>query len=226
METLGTQPRGAAVIRTATHRRVITVRLHADDEITLTGLSHCLAGSLRFTVVDHDSDAEPDVFVVSVESADAATLKLLEGLSPTGTGRFVLIVDKSWQTDVYAAVEKGVRSVLWRSNFSTAVMARTINAVVQGEGSFPSKLQGALMQQVQLVHRDVLAPRGLTSSAFSDREIDVLRFISEGLDLDQVSQRMGYSERTIKSILYNVMKRHDFHNRTQAVSHAIRSGLI
>jgi len=209
-----------------TSERVITVKLSADDEITLVGLSHCLGQSLRFNVVDSNSDTEPDAFVISVKSADASTLKLLEALSPAGTGRFILIVDKSWQVDVYAAVEKGVRSVLWRSNFSTAIITRAINAVVDGEGSFPPRLQGALMQQVQLVHREILAPRGLTSSTFSDREIDVLRHLSEGLDLDQVSRRMRYSERTIKNILYNAMKRHNFNNRTQAVSHAIRSGLI
>ncbi|MBM9624557.1 response regulator transcription factor (plasmid) [Streptomyces zhihengii] len=219
------EPRTSGV-RSVAADRIIAVRLHAEDAITMAGLSHCLGQFSRFAVSDSQANTEPDVFVVAVKNVDAATLKLLDALAPRGTGRFILVVDRSWQVDVYAAVEKGVRSVLFRSNFSTAVIARTISSVAEGEGSFPSKLQGALMQQVQLVQQEVLAPRGLTSSAFSDREIDVLRYLSEGLDLDEISKKMRYSERTIKNILYSAMKHHNFHNRTQAVSHAIRAGLI
>ncbi|MFJ2008703.1 response regulator transcription factor [Streptomyces chartreusis] len=205
---------------------MITVKLHADDIITRVGLSSCLAQFDGFSELGPAVEDSPDVYIVATGDSDANTLRLLESLSPTAKDRFILIVDNKWQTDVYAAVEKGVRAMLWRSSFSSSHLAQTIKAVVSGAGLFPPGLQGALMQQVQQVHRDVLAPRGLTALTFSDREIKVLRLLSEGLDLDQISQRIQYSERTVKNILYSAMKRHQFRNRTQAVAHAIRSGLI
>ncbi|MBM9624514.1 response regulator transcription factor [Streptomyces zhihengii] len=207
-------------------QRQIAVKIHASDVIAHAGLVHSLQQSPRLREFDQHRDTEPDVFTLSVKSVDASTLKLIDTLSPSGSGRFVLVIDKDCHVDVYAAIERGVRAMLWRSNFSTTAICNTISAVADGEGCLPAGLQGALMRQVQLVHREVLAPRGLTSSAFSQREIEVLRLLSEGLDLEQVSQRMQYSERTIKNVLYAAMKRHHFTNRTQAVSHAIRSGLI
>ncbi|WP_405576438.1 LuxR C-terminal-related transcriptional regulator [Streptomyces sp. NBC_01092] len=206
--------------------RTITIRIRADDVLTHVGLVNCLRDSTQFTVLDCNTEAQPDVYLVAVENADLSALELLKSLSPAHTGRFVLVVDRKWHADVHAAVEAGVRAVLWRSKFSIATATRMIKAVAEGEGFLPPSLQGTLMHQVQQVQREVLAPRGLTSSAFSHREIEVLRLLSEGLDLEQVSQEMRYSERTVKNILYNAMKRHQFRNRTHAVSHAIRSGLI
>lgn len=223
MEKVPAQPSG---LRTSSPGQVITVKLYARDAITRAGLSSCLTQQKGMAEISPATDSDPDVFIVATSNTDANTLRLLENLSPTGEGRFILIVEQAWQTDVYTAVERGVRAMLWRSNFSPLAFVQTIKAVVDGEGSFPPGLQGTLMQQVQQVHREVLAPRGLTASTFSDREIDVLQLLSEGLDLDQISRRMQYSERTVKNILYSAMKRHQFRNRTQAVAHAIRSGLI
>ncbi|MFI1400656.1 response regulator transcription factor [Streptomyces sp. NPDC020681] len=202
------------------------MRIHASDTITYNGLAHLLQQCSDLTEACPDSAEEPDVFAVAVENADISTLKLLKSLSPSGSARFVLIVSKRWDADVSAAVECGVRAVLLRTSFSAAAFARTVSAVVTGEGFFPPTLQGSLMQQVQRIHREVLEPQGLTPSGFSEREIDVFRLLAEGRDLEEIAEKLRYSERTIKNILYNAMKRHQLRNRTHAVSHAIRCGLI
>jgi DNA-binding NarL/FixJ family response regulator len=60
----------------------------------------------------------------------------------------------------------------------------------------------------------------------TDREIEVLRLLSDGLDTNEVSQRLYYSERTVKNIIHDVTSRLDLRNRTHAVAYAIRQGLI
>ncbi|MFI1400649.1 LuxR C-terminal-related transcriptional regulator [Streptomyces sp. NPDC020681] len=206
--------------------RTVTVRIHADDTLTQAGLSHCLARFRGLVEIDPDAPQEPDVVVVGVVGAGSTTLELLQTLSPSGTGRFVLVVDEGWDASVSSAVELGVRAILWRSRFSTAQFARAVIAVAEGEGILPSSLQGSLMREIQHMQREMLASRGITASGFSTREIDVLRLLAEGMDLEKVSEALSYSERTIKNILYGAMKRHKLRNRTHAVSHAIRSGLI
>ena len=205
-------------------KRAIAVRIHAADAITHAGLAHCLEQYPDLEVGDDETD-DFDVFVVAVENADLSTLKLLRSLSSCRSARFVLILER-WDADVTVAVEHGVRAVLMREKVAPAMLARAITAVTEGEGLFPPKLQGTLMQQIQQLHREVLAPRGLTSSGYSSREIDVFRLLSEGHDLDEVAQKLSYSERTVKNVLSSAMKRHHLRNRTHAVSHAIRSGLI
>ena len=116
--------------------------------------------------------------------------------------------------------------MLWRDTFTPAAFVRTLLTVADGGGSFPPTLQGTLMEQVQWTHREVLAPRGLTASGVSPRELDVLRLVSEGRELSEIATKLCYSERTVKYILYGLMKRLQLRNRAHAVSYAIRAGLI
>lgn len=214
-----------ASTRGASCERAVTVRIHAADPITHAGIRHLLGGHPEVKV-SGDEASSFDVFVVAVENADVSTLKLLRSLSPPGGACFVLILDKRWDADVTAAVEHGIRAVLPRANLTPSTLARAIIAVMDGEGIFPPRLQGNLMRQIQEIYREVLTPNGLTTSGYSAREIDVFRLLSEGLELEEIAQKLSYSERTVKNILYSAMKRNQLRNRTHAVSQAIRIGLI
>ncbi|MFJ2008276.1 response regulator transcription factor [Streptomyces chartreusis] len=209
----------------ASCKRVVTVRVYAADPITHAGIRHCLDGHPEVAVSSDEKDPF-DVLVAAMENADASSLKMLRSLSPSDDARFVLILDKQWGADVTTTVEHGIRAILMRENLTPAILARAVIAVMNGEGIFPPRLQGNLMRHIQEVYREILAPRGLTASGYSAREIDVLRLLSEGLGLEEIAEKLSYSERTVKNILYGVMKRHQLRNRTHAVSHALRMGLI
>ncbi|MFD0432155.1 helix-turn-helix transcriptional regulator [Streptomyces zhihengii] len=188
---------------------IIKVKLYSKDLITRAGLAYCLEQSPEIVEIESDSTVDPDVFLISVENADASTLGFLESLSPTRTSRFMIIVNKNWQVDVYSALERGVRAVLWRSSITAATVSRAIREVADGKGMllrtsrFPDAAGTAgAPGSVGAAWTHVLS--------FSAREIEVLRLLSEGFDLDEISQEMRYSERTIKNILYDAMKRHNF----------------
>ena len=95
-----------------------------------------------------------------------------------------------------------------------------------GDGTLPSDLLGRLLQQVGRLQRQVLAPRGLSFSGLSEREVNVLRLVAEGLDTGEIATRMSYSERTIKNVIHDATTRLQLRNRSQAVAYAMREGLI
>jgi DNA-binding NarL/FixJ family response regulator len=82
------------------------------------------------------------------------------------------------------------------------------------------------MDQVGRLQRRVLAPRGLTFSGLTEREIAVLSLLAEGHDTAEVGRRLFYSERTVKNIVHDVTSRFDLRNRTHAVAFAVREGYI
>ncbi|GAA1908963.1 helix-turn-helix transcriptional regulator [Streptantibioticus ferralitis] len=205
----------------------VRVAIHASEDLTRAGLASCLQRERRLSQVA--TVREADVTVVAADVADGATLDLLRRLSDEGEGAdtsFVMVVGRRWHADVSAAIDRGVRAVLWRDAFTPADFARTLFTVAQGGGSLPPSLQGTLMEQVQVTQREVLVPRGLTASGISPREVDVLRLIAEGAELADIAAKLCYSERTVKYVLYGLMKRLQLRNRAHAVSYAIRAGLI
>jgi DNA-binding NarL/FixJ family response regulator len=207
----------------------VRVAVHSSDGLTRAGLVSYLGHDRRLSLTDVAGEA--DVMVVAAEVANASTLGLLRRLAEdAGAGRdamnFVVVLGRRWEADVAAAVDRGVRAVLIRGSFTAAEFARTLIAVAQGGGSLPPPLQGALMEQIRVIQREVLAPRGLSASGVNAREVDVLRLLAEGWELSDIADKLRFSERTIKYVLYGLMKRLDLRNRAHAVSYAIRTGLI
>jgi DNA-binding NarL/FixJ family response regulator len=67
---------------------------------------------------------------------------------------------------------------------------------------------------------------GLNVAGLSDREIQVLKLVADGLDTRDIAVALNYSERTVKNVLHDVTSRLQLRNRSHAVAYAIREGLI
>ena len=71
-------------------------------------------------------------------------------------------------------------------------------------------------------------------SAFSDdsgivmtnREIQVLKYLAEGLNNQQISELMNVSVHTIKAHIHNIFEKLAVQGRTEAVVKAIKGNLI
>ncbi|KUO11006.1 response regulator transcription factor [Streptomyces sp. DSM 15324] len=197
--------------------------MHAADPLTKIGLMTCLEESPQITLT---AMAEAMTVVVAVKAVDSSALELLRGLPAPAGSRFVLVVSGGWHADPAAVAAHGIRAVLWRAEVDAAALARAVCDVVAGRAYLPPVVQGRLMDQMDRIQREVLGPRGLTASGLSSREITVLQLLSEGFTLPEIAAKLSYSERTIKNILSAVQIRLGQRNRVQAVSYAIRSGLI
>ncbi len=206
--------------------RTVCVAVHSCDAVIREGLVSSLEHDRRFQEIPPERLPEADAVVAAFDSVDTAALDELRDLSDKHDARFLVIAGRRWRADVSAAIDRGVRAVLWRDTFTPPAFIRTLLTVADGGGSLPPALQGALMEQVRWTHREVLAPRGLTSSGVSPREVEVLRLVSEGKELSEIATILCYSERTVRYTLYGLMKRLQLRNRAHAVSYAIRAGLI
>ncbi|WP_241195564.1 response regulator transcription factor [Streptomyces sp. ADI93-02] len=193
------------------------------DPITQYGLECSLEKSPQLMLTTME---DADVVVVALDKVDAAALHVLESLEVREGARFVVLVDRGWYADPASVVASGVRAVLWREDTNVQALVRAVITVANGQAWLPPSVQGRLLDQVQQVQQEILSPRGLTTSGLTAREIDVLRMVSEGLDLAEIAQKMSYSERTIKKIIAAVISRLQLRNRVHAVTYAIRAGLI
>jgi LuxR family maltose regulon positive regulatory protein len=62
--------------------------------------------------------------------------------------------------------------------------------------------------------------------ALTEREIEVLELVAEGLTNREVAQRLFLSVSTVKVHTYNIYSKLDVHNRTQAVAKARVLGIL
>jgi DNA-binding NarL/FixJ family response regulator len=203
----------------------IRVHVAASDPVSRAGTASQLRG-VGVELIEGD-DVGPDTVAVMVaDQVDAETAREIRSLRLRGARRVLLVVARLDDAGLLAAVEAGASGIVRRSQATPQNLGLAIRTAAAGEGTLPPDMLGRLLDQVGRLQQQVLHPRGLTLAGLTEREIEVLRLLAEGLDTIEVSQRLFYSERTVKNIIHNVTSRLDLRNRTHAVAYAIRQGLI
>ncbi|MGC7101586.1 response regulator transcription factor [Amycolatopsis lurida] len=197
----------------------VRVTVLAADPFVFAGVS----GELKSKPGVHLVDGRADV-VVAVPDSTRKLHEVLAGIDPEA--RVVLVADDPRPAELLTAVEHGLAVLLPRQEATTARLLHAINDAYQGRGALPAEQLGELLKGVTRLQREVLEPRDLTLSGLSRRETDVLRLLAEGRDTAEIAAEMAYSERTVKNILHGLLTRLDLRNRTHAVAHALRLGLI
>lgn len=202
----------------------VLLAVHTTDPITQLAVASYVQQQLPYLTLT-DTGTPADIVVVALENPDTAAIDTLRRQLP-GEPQLLMIVQGTWTADLHAALDAGVRAVLFRGDFTWDRFGEVLLQVRAGHGCLPTELQGLLMDQVRQTHHEVPAPRGLPPGGLTPREADVLRLAAEGYKLQDIGLKLSYSERTIKNVLYSVIKRHGLRNRTHAVANAIRSGWI
>ena len=78
-------------------------------------------------------------------------------------------------------------------------------------------------------HKLISAARTPTldvKNVLSNRELEVLRLLAEGLSTKAVSQRLRISHYTARNHIQNILSKLDLHSKAQAVSYAFKKGLL
>ena len=169
---------------------------------------------------------QAQVAVVVADELDSGTIRTVRAIQRNGCPRVVMIVTHLDDAGLLAAVEAGACGILRRSEAMPERVAEAVMVAAKGDGSVPPDLLGRLLDQMSRLQRQVLAPRGLSLSGFSDREVDILRLLADGWDTAAIAVKLSYSERTVKQVIHDITTRLQLRNRSHAVAYAVRQGLI
>ncbi|MFI6764928.1 LuxR C-terminal-related transcriptional regulator [Streptomyces sp. NPDC050355] len=227
----------------------VTVSVHAADPLSRAGVVSHLQHQPTVEIVQDQGgaaarraeqaergpekqdggEAVGSVAIMPIDQFDEIAAAELRRLVRGGEQRVVLIARDLREPDLMAVVEYGVRAILWRHQTTPQRLLRAVQSAARGEGDLPPDLISRLLTQVGQLQRSMEAstPAGLVPTlGMAPREVDVLRLVAEGMDTRQISQKLAYSERTVKNILHALMTRLQLHNRAHAVAYALREGYI
>ena len=204
----------------------ISVFVYARDPISRAGVATQLRSRPEIRVVDDGEIDSAAVAVVVAEEVDGEAVRQMKALRRNGCARVVLVLSSVDDAGLLSAVEGGVSALLRRSQATTDALVRAVSSAAAGEGAVPPDLLGRLLAQVGRLQEQVLGPRGLTLAGLTQREIDVLKLVAEGLSTGEIARRLSYSERTIKNVIHDVTARFHLRNRSHAVAYAMKTGLI
>ena len=204
----------------------IRVALQATDPLSHAGLANILQSRGECRLLPRADRSDADVLVVATDRLTTEIIASLRRTAGAFPAPVVLVVNEISESELLTAVECRVVAVLPRAAVTAERLAQSVSTAARGGGVLPSNLVGELLKHVQRLQREVLAPSGMTAAGLTQREIDVLRLMADGLDTNEIAGRLCYSERTVKNVIYGVTHRLKLRNRSHAVAYALRSGII
>jgi DNA-binding NarL/FixJ family response regulator len=202
------------------------------DTIYVSGLRTTLSMAAGVDAVDHapsiamawESEALPEADVVVLDADLGGAMAFVQEIAVQTGARVLLCMHAASTADVLDAIGSGVGGALSRDQLTPDTLLAAVTAVAAGIFAFDSTALRTLSGSVTPIRqRDRTA---LQSGGFAPREQVVLSLVAAGLSNREIAERLSYSERTIKTILHDIVIRLGVKSRSQAVAMAVRERII
>jgi len=190
--------------------------LERESDLEIVGEASSLAEALA--VVDK---VGPDIVLMDLKlsaSSDYEGLTLCGQLSSAHPGLGLLVLTTFLDDQlVVRAVHAGARGYVVK-DVDTTELVRAIRAVSRGESAFDSRSASAVVRS--------LNGQSATKERLTDRELEVLRLLANGLSNIKIGERLFISPTTVKFHVSNIMRKLEVSRRAEAVYAASKQGLI
>lgn len=207
------------------------IRIVVVDDHTLfrRGLVGLLAEMEGFRVVGEASNGREalavivpgnqDIILLDVNMPEMSGIETLSALRKRGIISPVLMLTISQhEEDLIGAIRAGANGYLLK-NAEPETLRRMIRQVVAGKAVLAPEV-------TEQVFRLVRSGPVSSLDLLTQREIEVLRFLSRGLTTVQTGGEMFISENTVKTHIRHILEKLDVNNRAEAVAKATQLGLI
>jgi NarL family two-component system response regulator LiaR len=210
----------------------ITVLIVDDHAVVRGGVRGYLETQPDISIAGEAASGEEAVRLAADQVPDVVLMDLvmpgMDGVEATRRVRQVsprsqVVVLTSYHDDVhiFPAIKAGALSYLLK-DVGPEELAEAVRAAARGEAMLHPHVATRVMQQLRGSRREVPNP----FAELTDRELEVLRLVAEGLSNAQIAERLVLSEKTVKGYVSNILSKLYLADRTQAAVFAWREGMM
>ena len=165
----------------------------------------------------------PDIILMDLHLPVLDSIKAIRTILDQND-RIRILCFSSIPNDRYAieAIKAGARAYLLKDADSDELL-RAIRAVAAGEALLDPGIALKMIEEFRRLQSDPVGADGITQ--LTGRELDILRLVAQGLDNNEIGDRLGLSEKTVRNRLTVIFEKLHVNNRTQAALYALRRGL-
>lgn len=163
----------------------------------------------------------PEVLLLDINMPEKNGIEVLKKMKEKESPIKVLILTVHNELEYLTqAVDIGVDGYILKDSESSE-LKKAIQSVLEGENYIQPSLIPALNNQ--LVNRDIEKDK---ISLLTNRELEVLIQVANGMFNKEIATNLNISERTVKNHISNIFKKIDVSDRTQAAVFAIKNNII
>lgn len=205
----------------------IRILIVDDHPVVRAGLRTLLDGRAELVVVAEAGDGEsalraaadhrPDVVLCDLRlgpGMDGVAVTCALAASPVTPPAVVILTTYDHDADIVRAVEAGAAGYLLK-DAATDELVAAIVAAAAGETVLSPTMTARMIATIRT-----------RRAGLSDRELDVLRLVADGLSNREIAKTLFVSEATVKTHLNHAFGKLGVDSRTAAVAAARSAGLV
>jgi DNA-binding NarL/FixJ family response regulator len=205
----------------------VNILLVDDHSLVNEGIRRIISSNINYKVSDQLTSGEDAIAYVKVNPVDLIIMDInmpgMDGIAATTAIKSInpkiKIIGLSMLSDfatVHAMIEAGADGYLLK-NTSADELFDAIKMVLDDKMYVNPTLQQMLLKGIR---------NKKSLPHITHKEIEVIKYISQGLTNRDIAEKLVLSEETIKSHRKNIMSKLNIHNTAELVRYAIENGVI
>jgi DNA-binding NarL/FixJ family response regulator len=168
----------------------------------------------------------PDVILMDVRmpkrSGIEATRQVKERLPHV---KILMLTISDEEGDLYDAIKAGASGYLLKE-ISIDEVADAIRSVWAGQSRISPSMAAKLLTEFAAMSKRAEERQQLPAPRLTDREMEVLKLVAQGLNNRDIAKELFISENTVKNHIRNILEKLHLHSRMEAVVYAVREKLL
>jgi NarL family two-component system response regulator LiaR len=210
----------------------ITVLIVDDHKVVRQGVRAFLDTQPDIAVIGEAESGEEAIRLAGEHAPDVVLMDLvmpgMDGVEATQrvkqtSPRTQVIVLTSYHQDehIFPAIRSGALSYLLK-DVGPEELADAVRKAARGEAVLHPRVASRVVQELHGARQEHLN----VFTELSERELDVLRLIADGMSNADIAEALVISEKTVKSHVSNILSKLHLADRTQAAVYAWRKGVV
>lgn len=198
-------------------RQGIRIYLELQPDLTILGEADSGEAAVRMA-----AELAPDVMLMDLVMPGMGGVESTRQVKQVSPHTQVIVLTSYHEDEyIFPALRAGALSYVLK-DIGPAELADVVRKAARGESVLHPRVAARVVQEVRGTRNDT--PNLFTD--LSDRELEVLRLIADGLSNAQIASRLVISEKTVKGHVSNILSKLHMLDRTQAAILAWQQGLV
>lgn len=208
----------------------IKVLIVDDHAVVRLGLRTLLADEMDIDVVAEAANAEdaiektkkhcPDVVVLDIQMPGMNGIEICKSLTTLCEKlKIVMLTSHTKEEFIEQAIQAGAAGYVLKQ-VGNEELTRAIKAVYAGEMAFDTKTTAFLVNRYRKMEAE-LAENAI--SALTQRELEVVKLVAEGLSNKEIGKSLNLSEITVRNYVSKILSKLQLRNRIEIALFAVKN---